>query len=352
MTDYRRPEHRRQTFLRFYEFHLRHRAHPGGVYYLMPYLRDRLGWDEEEALWFAFINGNTQHPATSLILHRRGPTPDHAEALLSYFAEHRTALEFDTDRRHHRKAFPVAVEGYTAMVRGAGTQRALWHGAAAAGFPGVWEAATTIPTFGRLSAFSFSEYLAIMGVPVECDTLFMADLAGSRSHRNGLAIVLGRDDLDWHASNPGFDGRYDGETIEWLTAEGAALLAEAQETIDHPDVGYFTLESALCTYKSWHRPNRRYPNVYNDLLYDRLRKAERRHPDEDLSLLWAARAVTLPPYLRLEDSPHDPGAVPEKQNWYRDTGCPVMMHREWPEYANPLNDAIDSGEHPLRRERA
>jgi hypothetical protein len=34
-------------------------------------------------------------------------------------------------------------------------------------------------------------------------------MKGSQSHRNGLAKVLGRDDLDWHDSNPtGFDGKY------------------------------------------------------------------------------------------------------------------------------------------------
>jgi hypothetical protein len=349
VTDYRQPEHRRQTFLHFYEFHLTHRSHPGAVYYLMPYLRDRLGWDEEQALWFAFLNGNTQHPATSLILHRRFPTIAQAAELCQWFDAHRPELEFDTDRRHHRKALPQAVAGYAELVRGAGSQRALWHGAAEGGFSGVWDVATAIPTFGRLSAFSFSEYLAIMGVPVECDTLFMDDIPGSRSHRNGLAIVLGRDDLDWHPSNPGFAG-YDDDTIDMLTEEGEKLLAEAREKIDHPDVGYFTMESALCTYKSWHRPNRRYPNVYNDLLFDRLRKAERRHRLEDFDVLWEARRACLPPYLRLEDVPHDPGCVPAKQNYYREHGCPVMMHRAWPRlYSNPFNLAIDTGEAPAAR---
>ena len=32
--DFRLPRYRREVFLRFYEFHLRHRAHPGCVYYL------------------------------------------------------------------------------------------------------------------------------------------------------------------------------------------------------------------------------------------------------------------------------------------------------------------------------
>ena len=42
--DYRKPEYREQVFQDFYEFHLRYRSHPGCVYYLMPYLKEKLNW--------------------------------------------------------------------------------------------------------------------------------------------------------------------------------------------------------------------------------------------------------------------------------------------------------------------
>ena len=66
--DFRLPEYRREVFLRFYEFHLKYRSHPGGVYYLMPFLSDKEGWNLEERLWFAYINGNTQNPVTSYLI--------------------------------------------------------------------------------------------------------------------------------------------------------------------------------------------------------------------------------------------------------------------------------------------
>ena len=34
--DFRKPEYRREVFLRFYEFHLKYRAHAGGVYQFIP----------------------------------------------------------------------------------------------------------------------------------------------------------------------------------------------------------------------------------------------------------------------------------------------------------------------------
>lgn len=343
--DFRQAEHRRETFLRFYRFHLRWRSHPGAVYYLIPYLRARLGWDPEEALWFAFLNGNTQNPVVSLMLHRRFPVPATHEAMTDWFAEHHPHLPYDTDRRHHKKMLGPAAAYYAAQV--GASQASYWRRAAEGGFAGVWAKATAIPGFGRLSAFSYAEYLRICGVAFDCDTLLLDDRDGSRSHRNGLCKVLGRDDLDWHDSNPGFDGRYPPEVIEWLEAEAADLLAEARKanagTAWERDVSYFTLESALCTYKSWHRPNRRYPNVYNDMLIDRIRAVEKAWPAEPLDIFWQARETVLARHLRAEAVPADPGVHPAKQNHYREHGVPVMMHREWDCFRNPINDAIDAG---------
>ena len=46
--DFRDPLYRREVFLRFYEFSLRYRTHPGGVYYLFDFLAHRNGWTQEE----------------------------------------------------------------------------------------------------------------------------------------------------------------------------------------------------------------------------------------------------------------------------------------------------------------
>lgn len=335
MTDWRLPENRREAFLDFYEFHLRHRSHPGCVYYLIPYLRAHYGWDEEQTLWYAFINGNTQHPVTSLLIHQRHPTP--TPNAIDYWRNNYERLEFDTDRRYHKKDFPKAVTGYLNMLDGR-TQTDFWNKQAQHGFTQMWRAATAIPTFGRLSAFSYLEYVRICGIPFDCDTLFLDDMSGSKSHRNGLAIVSGQEQFDWHASNPAFDGRYPHGTIDSLKVTGASLLAEMKErATGQPwatDVSYFTLESTLCTYKSWHRPNRRYPNVYNDMLYNRIRTSEDRWPEHDLSVFWQARTNSLPQHLRVEHCPHDPGLSPQKQNHYRTTGEILVMGADYPKYDN------------------
>jgi len=356
--DFRLPEYRREVFIRFYLHSARYRSFPGCVYYVMPALRARYRWSEEEALWFAFLNGNTQHPVTSLILHRICPEPSSAKAvraMLSLYRARYDRLAFDTDRRHWKKSLPDAVESYLrALQPFAGSQERMWQAAAEKGFRGVWDRATGLYGFGRLSAFSYAEYLKIMGVPFDCDDLLLGDRSGSRSHRNGLCIVTGRDELDWHHSNPAFNGVYPAGTLAELTEEASILLAEARERAKGEDwaedVGYFTLESALCTYKSWHRPNRRYPNVYNDMLYDRLKKYEERYPEAPTDVFWDIRRLWLPKHLRLEDNPGDPGCVAVKQNWYRNTGqVPVMGHDD-PAFWSDFDETVAMGGFGLRRD--
>lgn len=343
--DFRLPQYRREVFLRAYQFHLKYGTMPGCVYFLMPWLADTHKWSWEQKLWFAFINGNTQNPVTSWLIFREFPmfpSGSYSRKVIGkWFSENYGRLEFDTDRRYHKKHFLQAVERYAHNVgndtqgdyfmRLVGVGRDHYEG-----FRRLWAAQKDFYSFGRLSMFSYSEYLRIMGLNVDCDQLFLDDLSGSKSHRNGLCKVLGRDDLDWHDSNPGFPG-YSKETIEWLKGEGEALLGEARQRMAMEryvrDAGYFTLESQLCNFKSWFRPNRRYPNVYADMLHGRIKRAEECW-GEPLTVFWDARKDCLPERLRLEDNPYDPGVHESKQNWFRRTGEVVMMDLDWPCFDN------------------
>jgi hypothetical protein len=350
--DFRLPQYRREVFLRFYEFHLRYRSHPGAVYYLFPFLTDRYEMTLEDKLWFAFINGNTQHPVTTWMLWKRFPDVQNLDMthLSAWFNENYRKLGWDTARRYHKKSFLASVECYRVHLRG-GSQADFWADVIGGArdeyeaFRCVWQKVfNEFATFGRLSTFSYLEYLRIMGLELDCDQLFLDDMSGSKSHRNGLAKVLGRDDLDWNKEGT-FQGDYGPGQFEWLAREGALLLSEAKVRLAgrpfERDVSYFGLESALCTFKGWFRENRRYPNVYNDMLCNRVREMERAWGrEEDFSVFWEARRACLPAHLRLEDNPADVGLRPEKQNHFRLTGQVVMMDRDWECFRNDYNDRV------------
>lgn len=336
--DLRLPQFRREVFHRFYTFHLKYKTHPGCVYFLLPALAESLDLNVEDRFESAFVNGNTQNPVTTWLLMKDGK-----RNYEKFFRDRYSRLAFDTDRRYHKKEFLKAVRHYRKEV--GGTQYDFFNRLAEQSWRQIFKTVRGFHSFGRLSTWSYLEYLRIIGLPIEPSDLMLTDLDGSKSHRNGLARVLGRDDLDWHGSNPtGFSGDYSEAVMEWLEEEAQTLLSEARLRAKgkpwEADVNFFTLESALCTYKSWHRPNRRYPNVYSDMLVERIRLAESHWPNEDFTWLWEARQKHLPNHLRLEDNPTDPGLNPDKQNHYLLTGRPVMMSIDWSDFKNPFDSKV------------
>lgn len=350
--DFRLPRYRREVFLRFYVWSVRYRSFPGGVHYVLPHLADALGWDTEQRFWAAFLNGNTQNPVTTLLLMQAAPHPGDADRAVDFWRRHYRELEWDTDRRYHKARFADAVEGYLRLIgSGPGAQTRYYR--LPHEWTAWWQAATAIPTMGRLSTWSYLEYLRILecGTP-DSDTLMLTDIPGSRSHRNSLALVSGRD--DWIADKQlgtGTDAVYTPDVLSELASVGYGLLREAQRRVPGDrTVGYLSLESALCTYKSWHKPNRRYPGVYNDMLYDRLTRAENRF-GRRFGVIWDSRREALPARMRLEDTPGDPGCVPVKQNWYLTTGQVIGMADDWPCFVNGFDPLVRDGLLG-RRERA
>jgi len=355
--DFRKPQYRREVFLRFYEFHLKYRSHPGGVYFAMPWLANRFEMDTESKLWLAFINGCSQNIVSTWKIFQLFPdvskldVDDLNDWWNANHSKFKAGSGWDSDRKHHKigkTGLPVAVASYKKQLARYSSQQEMFeshfNNNLYDNFDKTWDfVRENFISFGRLSTFSYLEYLRIQGLPIECSHLFLDDIGGSKSHRNGICKVLGRDDLDWwdhkETHNPNFPG-YKRETINWLMEESEILLEDAKTKINHHDVNFFTLESALCTYKSWHRPNRRYPNVYMDMMYDRIRYAESEW-GTDFDVFWEMRYDSLPKHLLIEENPGDPGLSPEKQNHYRHTGQVVMMDKEWDCFKNDFNDRVD-----------
>lgn len=346
--DFRLPKYRREVFMRFYEFHLQNRSHPGAVYFMFPWLQKKYDLNQEQMLWLTFINGMSQHIVTTWMLFEKFPTfRSDANEMQKYIRDNWAQLGWDMDRRYVKNKFDQALFCYQKLI-GDKTQVEYWNDLCNTldekqNFRNCWKTVMNdFNYFGRLSSFSYLEYQRIVGLNIDCDELFLDDMSGSKSHRNGIAIVFGRDDMDWHDKiNPDFDG-YTSDHISWLKTQGETLLIEAQTRFKDKeyirDVSYFTLESTLCCYKSWHRKNRRYPNVYMDMFHDRIKKAEDASAGKyDFSLFWEARKENLPEHLLLECVESDPGLCPEKQNHYRDTGQVIMMNKMWPCFENDFN---------------
>lgn len=335
----------------FWRFHNDLQAHPGSVYHLLPAIAEACDLDDVGRAWLTWLNGNTQNPVTSLLLlDVSGGTPDGWEKAVSFWEQYRDQLQWDTDRRHQKFKFGEATEAFIRRYPDAGLQAWTNHGMV--GWDQMWEWANTLPHMGRLSCWSMSEYAQILlgdDVIPDASSLLLRDAGGSRSHRTGLAVVAGHEDFDPITGEdraPWWTWEQTGPMVEDLEDFGEQLAEEGKAF----GGTLLTLESALCTYKSWHKPNRRYPNVYNDMAYERIRRGEAQWGTL-FQVLWDAREKALPIWARLEDNPLDPGLCPAKQNHYLQTGQTVMMGRWDQTYWSEFDDKVDSGWFGIRKEK-
>lgn len=344
--DWRLPENRREAFQRFYSFHLKYRSHPGMVYSFLPAIAEAYDLDGDGRAWLAWLNGNTQNPAMSLLLLEAAPRPRDWQKAVDFWNEHFKLMDFDTDRRHQKGKFGEATEKWAATF--GSDPAADWAVAGLGGWQETWKYANSQPYMGRLSAWSMMEYARILlgndFVP-DMGSWLLTDKSGSRSHRNGIAVVKGYDATYWEADTPDMLG-----IVEELEGFAEDLLTEAMDrNPGHPDVGRLTMESALCTYKSWHKPGRRYPNVYADMAYLRLKKAEARF-GKRFDVLWDARRRDLPWHLRLEDVPYDPGLTAVKQNHYLETGEVPVMYHDYPDMKSGFDINVEDGHFDRRKD--
>lgn len=323
--DWRLPEHRRELFQRFYSFHLEYRAHPGCVYFMLPALADTYDLDADGRAWLVWLNGNTQNPVMSELLLQIAPTWQEWRKATDFVSDNFKLMDWDTDRRYFKAKFGQATEQWAENVVLSPAED--WLAAGAQGWDRTWGYALSQPYMGRLSAWSMTEYARILlgkCVP-DAATLMLEDKSGSRSHRNGLGLLAGYDATYWGPEGAEVLGIVDG-----LRGLGEDLLSEAQSrNPGHPDVSYLTLESTLCTYKSFHKPDRRYPGVYLDMHYDRIVKAEQRFGWR-FDTQWGARRG-LPRQLARELDESNPGLSRVKQNAYRETGRVLYLGAHWPD---------------------
>tara|TARA_Y100000593_G_scaffold17150_1_gene34294 strand:+ start:908 stop:1978 length:1071 start_codon:yes stop_codon:yes gene_type:complete len=343
--DFREPKYRKEVFLRFYEFHLKYKAHAGAVYYAIPELFKHLNCNEEQRLWILYLNGCTQNIVTTYILFKHFPDLNkiNVTELELFINENWAKLFWDMDRRYVKTKTGEMVRNYRELVQG--NQKQFFNNlmddskdSIYQNFYRVWhKVIKEFRFFGRLGTFSYLEYLRIGNLHLDCDSLFLSDISGSKSHRNGICKVFGRDNLDWTKQNP---VKYTKADIEWAEARGLQLLKEARERINHKDITYFTLETTLCCFKGWFRKNRRYPNVYNDMFKSRIDWSEKRFPEEDVSIFWDIRKKNLPKHLRVEDNDRDVGVNPIKQNHFRNTGQVIMMDKDWDCFRNEYNEFL------------
>lgn len=351
--DYRLKERRFKLFKDFYWFHTKYKIHPGLVYLYLPEITK--GMTKEQKYWTAFLEGCTQNPNTVYAILKFFPNRPQTEQEMTEFEAFCNdcyhLLEYDTDRIHYKgKLYKQLVE-YNNLI-GPSQEKVfeqdLYDEDPKKYFTNVFEfVLKKVWGFGRMSTWSYVEFIKICcNLKYEYWDFYMRDHDSSMSMRNGLLILYGRDDLHVWKELPQNPSKHTPEIMEWAEKEVRALLDYMKTLYTDIEVTGETLESALCAFKNMFR-GRRYPNIYTDMSYDRIKKAESLWGDKvDFSIFWKIREAYLPKEM-LKEFDYN-GYIKEsasvavnldKQMYFRNTGMPLYLGLFYPEYA--INEKLE-----------
>ena len=327
--DFRSKEVRKEVFFRLYEFHTSYGIHPGLVYLFLPALAESQGWTMEQRFWAAFLEGCTENPCTVWAIMQFFPElPKDLTSFESWHRDNWRLLDYDIDTRYNKARLVDQTKSYLDTLKGR-TQEQMFHDDCYSEdkkkwFDNISSTVTGMYRFGRMTSWSYIEFIKILsGYDYEYSSFYMKDLLGSKSHRSGTLLVMGREDLEYWRGIPSVKSQLK-DIYKTTEAKARQLTEELKDRFkDKPwakSIGYETVESTLCCFKNCFH-GRRYPNIYTDMSYDRIKKAERLWGNRvDFSIFWNIRKERLPKKLLLEYNPQDPGLCPRKQEFFKNTG--------------------------------
>lgn len=322
--DYRLEQNRREAFIRWYAWSLKYDDCDPAVW-CTNYLHKRYEHNDEERIWFAWLYGNTYQLPTAWVL--KNEFPDFELATVDRMEQWNTAnykrLRYQTDTKWNKGHLPAMFESYQKFI-GNKTQRetleSYYGSTEEENFDSLWKVIkSSLHKFGRYSTWFYLQHLRhTAGIRVKPTSLMLDDYDGSRSHRNGLLLALGRDnDVDRKLTSSDY-ANLESQAYEILY-ETSARFPELVDQID-----FFTMETCLCSYKKIFREHHgRYLGYYLDRQAEEIIKAE---GDGwygiDWDVLWQARNETID--LRLD---HKQGIDKERFSSFIRTG--KLENLEW-----------------------
>jgi hypothetical protein len=298
--DYREKQNRREAFIRWYAWSLKYDDCDPAVW-ATNYLNTRYEHNDEQKLWLCWLYGNTYYLPTAWVL--MNEFPDYELATVDRMTQWNTTnykrLRYQTDTKWNKGHLPEMFASYQKFI-GEGSQRekleSFYGDNEAQNFDALWGVLKgNLHKFGRYSTWFYLQHLKhTAGVLVEPTSLMLDDYDGSRSHRNGLLLALGKDD--------DYDRKLTGSEYAYLESCSKSIISEMKTRF--PDlvsqIDYFTMETCLCSFKKIFRERHgRYLGYYLDRQAEEIIKCE---GDEwngiDWQVMWDARNETID--LRLD----------------------------------------------------
>ena len=299
--DYRLKENRREAFIRWYAWSLKYDDCDPAVW-ATNYLHNRYNHNDEERIWFAWLYGNTYQLPTAWVL--KNEFPDFELATVDRITQWNTTnykrLRYQTDTKWNKGHLPAMFASYKKFIGNKSQREVLesYYGSTdTENFDNLWAVVKdSLHKFGRYSTWFYLQHLKhTAGIRITPSSLMLSDFDGSRSHRNGLLLALGRDD--------DYDRKLTSADYSNLESQATEILLESKARF--PDltdqIDFFTMETCLCSFKKIFREKHgRYLGYYLDRQAEEIMQSEKDGwYGIEWQVLWDARNETID--LRLDD---------------------------------------------------
>jgi hypothetical protein len=246
--------------------------------------------------------------------------PDFELATVDRMTQWNTAnykrLRYQTDTKWNKGHLPSMFASYQNYI-GNNTQRhkleSMYGDNEEANFDNLWESVKSgLHKFGRYSTWFYLQHLKhTANVPINPTSLMLDDFDGSRSHRNGILLALGRDD--------DLDRKLTASEYGNLEVQASDILSETKRRFPEvqSQIDFFTMETCLCSFKKLFRVSRgRYLGYYLDRQAEEIIQCEKDGwYGIDWDVLWQSREETID--LRLD---HKRGIDKERFSSFLNTG--------------------------------
>lgn len=308
---------RRELFIRWYAWSLTYKDCDPAVW-LTNYLNKRYEHNDEERIWICWLYGNTYQLPTAWVL--KNEFPDYELATVDrirwWNTQNYKRLRYQTDTKWNKGHLPAMFESYQKFI-GNKTQREVlesyYGNDEKENFESLWtNVKEKLHKFGRYSTWFYLQHLKhTAGIRIEPTTLMLNDYAGSRSHRNGLLLALGKDDQYDKTLTSGEYADLESSSSD-IIHEMRSRFPELKDQID-----FFTMETCLCSFKKIFRAHHgRYLGYYLDRQSEEIQQAEGDGwAGIEWNVLWQARDEELEFYLAQRTKINK-----EKFTFYLDTG--------------------------------
>lgn len=243
--------------------------------YMINYFFDRFEFNLEQKYWYCWLYGTTYHFPTTYVIWNEFPDFHLVgiERLQNWNNQNYKRLRYQTDTKWNKGHLPQQFLSYQNWV-GDKSQHVQIHsfvnGNPEEDFTAMWNEAKSWHKFGRYTTWFYLQTLKhCANVSINSPTLFLEDFEGSKSHRNGLCLALGEDNLVNEKLSQSELKDFDGMAEQILKAT-QKKYPKLKEKLD-----YFAMETCLCSFKKLFRIKRgRYMGYYHDRQAEEIKQAE------------------------------------------------------------------------------